>query len=108
MIGRENYFLFDQNIYHLPTFSFEQFSSFFFVIATDFLFFFLGIGSDDAFIIYNTWYNMSKEATNMPYIDLYYNVLKHASIAILVTCITTVAAFLTSIDSKITAVACFR
>lgn len=73
-----------------------------------FPFLFLGIGSDDAFIIYNTWYNMSKEATNMPYIDLYYNVLKHASIAILVTCITTVAAFLTSIDSKITAVACFR
>lgn len=107
MIGRENYFLFDQNIYHLPTFSFEQFSRFF-CYSYRFPFLFLGIGSDDAFIIYNTWYNMSKEATNMPYIDLYYNVLKHASIAILVTCITTVAAFLTSIDSKITAVACFR
>ncbi|KAL1455288.1 hypothetical protein WDU94_009393 [Cyamophila willieti] len=67
----------------------------------------LGIGSDDAFIVFNTWYNTSKEATNASCIDLYYDVLKHASIAICVTCVTTVAAFLTSIDSKITAVACF-
>uniref|UniRef100_A0A8D8X106 Protein dispatched n=1 Tax=Cacopsylla melanoneura TaxID=428564 RepID=A0A8D8X106_9HEMI len=67
----------------------------------------LGIGSDDAFIVFNTWYNASKETTNVSSIDLYYTVLKHASIAICVTCVTTVAAFLTSIDSKITAVACF-
>lgn len=67
-----------------------------------------GIGSDDAYIICKVWDRTKKENSHLSKLDLVRLVIKHSAVAVFVTTLTTVAAFLSSYWSSVTAVRCFR
>lgn len=70
--------------------------------------FVLGIGSDDAYIICKVWDRTKKENSHLDKAKLVELVIKHSTVAVFVTTLTTVAAFLSSYVSSVTAVRCFR
>lgn len=72
------------------------------------LFIVAGIGSDDAYIICKVWDRTKKENSHLTKSDLVRLVIKHSAVAVFVTTLTTVAAFLSSYWSSVTAVRCFR
>lgn len=67
----------------------------------------IGIGADDAFIYCKIWGCAKAEKNNGTLVKLVRDTLHHACLSMLVTSITTAAAFFASFISSITAVRCF-
>ncbi|XP_065203153.1 protein dispatched isoform X2 [Planococcus citri] len=67
----------------------------------------LGIGSDDAYIMCKVWDRTKKENSHLSKNEVVQLVIKHSAVAVFVTTLTTVAAFLSSYWSSVTAVRCF-
>ncbi|KAL1445395.1 hypothetical protein MTO96_045041, partial [Rhipicephalus appendiculatus] len=66
-----------------------------------------GIGADDAFIYCKTWGAAKAEKNSGTLVKLVRDTLHHACLSMLVTSVTTAAAFFASCVSSITAVRCF-
>ena len=54
------------------------------------------------------WEHTRREHPELSKLELVYLVVKHSAMAVFVTTLTTVAAFLSSFGSSVTAVRCFR
>ncbi|XP_075726360.1 protein dispatched homolog 1-like [Rhipicephalus microplus] len=67
----------------------------------------IGIGADDAFIYCKTWGAAKAEKSSGTLFKLVRDTLHHACLSMLVTSVTTAAAFFASCVSSITAVRCF-
>ncbi|XP_050046962.1 protein dispatched homolog 1 isoform X2 [Dermacentor andersoni] len=67
----------------------------------------IGIGADDAFIYCKTWGAAKAEKNSGTLVKLVRDTLHHACLSMLVTSVTTAAAFFASCVSSITAVRCF-
>ncbi|KAM7300142.1 protein dispatched homolog 1 isoform X1 [Ixodes scapularis] len=67
----------------------------------------IGIGADDAFLYCKTWGSAKAEKNNGTLVKLVRDTLHHACLSMLVTSVTTAAAFFASFSSSITAVRCF-
>ena len=74
----------------------------------------VGVGADDTFILYKAWQEAAAEAeaaaasTVLPLSKVVRCALKHSAHTMLVTSVTTAAAFFASLVSNITAIKCFR
>ena len=75
----------------------------------------IGVGADDTFILVKAWSNHASSLrdadgsiTDKQMVKLVKNSLKHSSKTMLVTSLTTAAAFLASLVSNVTAIKCFR
>ncbi|KAK5639216.1 hypothetical protein RI129_011708 [Pyrocoelia pectoralis] len=66
----------------------------------------IGIGADDAFIFCKAWHN-SKQQKGNSIMEMVNDTFHHALVSMLITSITTAAAFLASYISSITAIRCF-
>lgn len=66
----------------------------------------IGIGADDVFIFCKAWHNSKKQKENSV-IKMVNDAFDHALVSMLITSITTAAAFLASYISSITAIRCF-
>ncbi|KAJ4434346.1 hypothetical protein ANN_22905 [Periplaneta americana] len=67
-----------------------------------------GIGADDAFIFCKVWQCAKAEKNNGTLVKLVHDTLRHATLSMFVTSLTTAAAFYASYISSITAIGCFR
>lgn len=67
----------------------------------------IGIGADDAFIYCKVWACAKSERNNGTLVKLVNDTLRHASLSMFVTSLTTAAAFFASCVSSITAIRCF-
>jgi len=72
------------------------------------LFFVAGIGADDAFIFCKVWQCAKAEKNSGSLVKLVHDTLRHATMSMFVTSLTTAAAFYASFISSITAIGCFR
>ncbi|EDO44540.1 predicted protein, partial [Nematostella vectensis] len=71
------------------------------------LVFLVGIGADDAFVYYDIWRQTKKAHPNEDCLTLTWKTLRYAALSMLVTSMTTSAAFFASVSSKITSIKCF-
>ncbi|EEB17830.1 conserved hypothetical protein [Pediculus humanus corporis] len=67
----------------------------------------IGIGADDAFIFHKIWNCLKMDKGNPCLVKLVSDTLKHSSLSMFVTSLTTAAAFYSSSVSSITAINCF-
>ncbi|RZF40076.1 hypothetical protein LSTR_LSTR002479 [Laodelphax striatellus] len=67
----------------------------------------VGIGADDAFILCKVWQCSKIDNSSITLQRLVYLAMRHCTLSMLVTTITTAAAFYASYISKITAIRCF-
>ncbi|KAK7868686.1 hypothetical protein R5R35_006977 [Gryllus longicercus] len=67
----------------------------------------VGIGADDAFIFCKVWQCAKGEKNNGTLVKLVHDTLKHAVVSMLVSSVTTAAAFYAGYVSNITAIRCF-
>ncbi|XP_069672503.1 protein dispatched [Periplaneta americana] len=67
----------------------------------------VGIGADDAFIFCKVWQCAKAEKNNGTLVKLVHDTLRHATLSMFVTSLTTAAAFYASYISSITAIGCF-
>ena len=67
----------------------------------------VGIGVDDAFIFCHVWSQEKSQKNTLTFEKLFRNTLRHATLSMFVTSITTAAAFFASYVSKVTVLRCF-
>uniref|UniRef100_T1JPJ7 SSD domain-containing protein n=1 Tax=Strigamia maritima TaxID=126957 RepID=T1JPJ7_STRMM len=91
--------------YCLYTFVFEvKFFPFMNLLASVIV---IGVGADDAFIYCKVWACAKSERNNGTLVKLVGDTLKHATVSMFVTSLTTATAFYASYVSSITAIKCF-
>ena len=69
--------------------------------------FLVGIGADDAFVFTDVWRQSKKNNPRASLTQITTETLKHASLSMFVTSLTTAAAFLSNFSSQITTIKCF-
>ena len=69
--------------------------------------FLVGIGADDAFVYYDIWLQMRSAHPEANVMELTFHTLRYAALSMLVTSLTTSAAFFAGLSSSITSIKCF-
>lgn len=71
------------------------------------LIFLVGIGADDAFVFTDVWRQSKRNNPGASLTRITADTLKHASLSMFVTSVTTAAAFIANFSSQITTIKCF-
>lgn len=71
------------------------------------LIFLVGIGADDAFVFTDVWRQAKQNNPGAPLTRITADTLRHASLSMFVTSLTTAAAFIANFSSQITTIKCF-